>query len=171
MQNNPVQTLTKNQVLIGFTAICISIFSTFPRLQFAAFAQRSSVETKQSVERNNRSSCQNIPSSSLFIRTELLFGLQKSDGSEVSNSEFQMFLDREITPRFPDGLTLITGQGQFRNSQNIIIKEKSRLLILLHPIERETSSNRSIEIIREAYKNDFKQESVVRSDNRSCVSF
>ena len=33
-------------------------------------------------------------------------------GGEVSEAEFQKFLDREITPRFPDGLTVYEDMKQ-----------------------------------------------------------
>jgi hypothetical protein len=47
-----------------------------------------------------------------FLRTELYFGSSKPDGSVITLEQFQHFLDQEITPRFPDGLTLLTGLGQ-----------------------------------------------------------
>src|SRR5688572_26537686 len=51
-----------------------------------------------------------------LARTELFFGLARPDGSRVSVDEFQQFLDQEVTPRFPAGLTLLGGDGQFRNA-------------------------------------------------------
>ena len=47
-----------------------------------------------------------------FARTELFFGSARA-GGEVTEAEFKQFLDAFITPRFPDGLTLLTGLGQF----------------------------------------------------------
>src|SRR5262245_53088135 len=38
-----------------------------------------------------------------FARTELYFGTARPDGA-VSEAEFREFLDRVVTPRFPDGL-------------------------------------------------------------------
>ena len=115
--------------------------------------------------------CMNqYPSGKPFARTELFFGSSKSDGSTVTDEEFERFLKREITPRFPDGLTLLVGSGQFKNSKGEIIQEKSRLLILLYPFGESGSSER-IEQIRDAYKSAFKQESVLRADSLSCVSF
>lgn len=105
-----------------------------------------------------------IPNSEIFIRTELYFGTQKPDGSEVSDAEFKNFLDAEITPRFPDGLTLLTGFGQFRNSSGVIVQEKSKLLILLYPANTLRASGTKIEEIRTAYKAAFQQQSVLRAD-------
>jgi hypothetical protein len=109
-------------------------------------------------------------SGEVFARTELFFGSSKSDGSTVTDEEFERFLKREITPRFPDGLTLLIGTGQFKNSKGEIIQEKSRLLILIYPFEESGSSER-IEQIRDAYKSAFSQESVIRADSLSCISF
>ena len=49
-----------------------------------------------------------------FIRTELFFGSERPNKPEVSDTEFKLFLDQEVTPRFPDGLTVLKGFGQFR---------------------------------------------------------
>jgi Protein of unknown function (DUF3574) len=103
----------------------------------------------------------------LFTRTELFFGSLKPDGSLVSEEAFLGFLDAEITPRFPNGLTLLTGLGQFLNAQGVIIQEPSRLLILLYPVEERRDSSEKIEQIREQYKQMFHQESVLRAD-RCC---
>ena len=102
-----------------------------------------------------------------FARTELFFGSAKPHGSEVTTEAFQRFLDDEITPRFPDGLTLFMGLGQFRGSSGVIIQERSMLLILLYPAETLGDSSVKIEQIREAYKKLFQQESVLRAD-RCC---
>jgi hypothetical protein len=108
----------------------------------------------------------------LFLRTELYFGTNKSDGSVVTEQQFQDFLNSDITPRFPDGLTLITGLGQFRGSRGIE-RERSKLLILLYPVETAKSSGLKIEEIRRAYIHRFGQESVLRADEPlpECVSF
>jgi hypothetical protein len=108
-----------------------------------------------------------------FIRTELFFGTQKPNGTEVTEAEFQRFVDQEITPRFPEGLTLLTGYGQFRNSTGQIIQETSKLLILLYPLADGADKSAKIEQIRTVYEQQFQQESVLRSDDRLpvCVSF
>ena len=68
-----------------------------------------------------------------FARTELFFGSARA-GGEVTEAEFKQFLDVFITPRFPDGLTLLTGLGQFLGSAGPV-QERSFLLILLYPDE------------------------------------
>jgi hypothetical protein len=111
--------------------------------------------------------------SEAFVRTELFFGSARPDGTEITEEEFRGFLDEEITPRFPDGLTLLTGFGQFRDSTNTIVRERSFVLILLYPTGSRKSSDEKIEAIREAYKDRFQQESVLRVDDKhpARVSF
>jgi Protein of unknown function (DUF3574) len=154
--------LIPSLILSGFVAIDVS--------NLGVIARPSVVETPQGIERN-RQICRDLSSGALFARTELFFGLSKANGTKVSDFEFQGFLNREVTPRFPDGLTLLMGQGQFKNSSQVIVKEPSRLLILLYPIKQGNNSTRKIEEIRETYKKTFQQESVLRTDDLSCVSF
>lgn len=106
----------------------------------------------------------------LWRRTELYFGSQKPKGGAVTPEEFKQFMDETITPRFPDGLTLLTGYGQFRNSANVIVEEQSFVVILLYPRD-DKEANREIEEIRTAYKAAFEQESVLRVDSVDRVSF
>ena len=105
----------------------------------------------------------------LFIRTELFFGLGRANGPNVTEAEFRMFLEEEVTPRFPDGLTVLTGRGQFR-SGGVIEREPSKLVIILYPPDQE-NAHRRIERIREEYKTAFQQQSVLRADSTACVSF
>ena len=103
-----------------------------------------------------------------FARTELFFGTARPDGA-VTEEEFLAFLDQEVTPRFPDGLTLLKGDGQFRGEDGLIIKEDSFLLILLYPLEGFRESSRKIDSIRRLYRTEFQQESVLRVDDPFAV--
>jgi Protein of unknown function (DUF3574) len=113
--------------------------------------------------------CSSVPAAKAVARTDLFFGLRKPNGTEVNNAEFQRFLDREVTPKFPDGFTLLSGNGQFKNASGAILKERSHLLILLYPVE--AIGNQHIEQIRKAYTTAFQQQSVLRADELSCASF
>jgi hypothetical protein len=100
-----------------------------------------------------------------FIRTELFFGSERPNKPEVSDVEFKQFLDEEVTPRFPDGLTVLKGFGQFRESDGTIVQESSFVLILLYPRETLRDSSSKIEELRTLYKARFEQESVLRVDD------
>jgi hypothetical protein len=100
-----------------------------------------------------------------FIRSELFFGSERPNKPEVSDVEFKLFLDEEITPRFPDGLTVLKGFGQFREAGGTIVQESSFVLILLYPQETLRESSVKIEEIRALYLKRFEQESVLRVDD------
>lgn len=104
-----------------------------------------------------------------YARLELLFGLGKPGGGEVSEEEWRAFLEAEVTPRFPDGLTVLAAYGQWRDRSGEIAREPSRVLVIWH--RRGADSETAIEAIRQAYKTQFGQESVMRVDGASCVSF
>lgn len=104
-----------------------------------------------------------------MARLELYFGTTQKDGSTVSDAAWGNFLDEEVTPRFPDGLTVLRGYGQWRNSTGEIAKEGSIVLVILYFPSDESEAK--IEDIRAAYKDRFDQESVMRVDSANCVSF
>jgi hypothetical protein len=102
------------------------------------------------------------------VRHELIFGTARARGAPLGEAEWQSFLDTVVTPRFPDGLTILNAQGQWRGEGGLA-KELSRILVIW--IDRSPSRDADIEAIRSAYKERFDQESVLRIDSISCVSF
>lgn len=109
------------------------------------------------------------PADRIMSRVELIFGTAKANGGLVSDSDWNGFLESEVTPRFPDGLTVLKALGQWRNAGGKIEKEASRILVILH--RPEQNADQSIESIRAIFKARFQQESVMRIDATSCVSF
>lgn len=105
----------------------------------------------------------------LLMRTELVFGMSRSSGAAITEAEFQEFIDARVTARFPDGLTVMNGNGQFKTANGTIIQEKAKLLVLLYPFSAKSS--RLVEEIRADYKGQFQQESVLRIDMEMCASF
>jgi len=101
-------------------------------------------------------------------RLELIFGGSSVKGP-ISARAWTAFLNRDVSPRFPDGFSVFDGYGQWRNKAGIIGREPSQLLLIWY--ERDATSEARIEAIRDAYKKRFHQESVLRADEVSCVSF
>ena len=105
----------------------------------------------------------------VMVRTELYFGLSQKGGGVVTAQEFDAFVDEVITPRFPDGFTIVDAVGQWRDSTGNIIWERSKLLIVLHDSGERAA--KAIEEIRDLYKSKFGQESVMRVTSTAGVSF
>ncbi|MEW2300948.1 DUF3574 domain-containing protein [Streptomyces sp. NPDC006655] len=107
-----------------------------------------------------------------YVETRLFFGTARPDGGPaVTDREFTAFVDREVTPDFPDGLTVQNGRGQWRDAHGTIEKERSYELILLYPESAAKGGDRKIEEIRRAYEKAFAQESVGRVDAHARVDF
>lgn len=102
-------------------------------------------------------------------RLELVFGLSRQGRADITEAEWRQFLDHEVTPRFPDGLTVLAGNGRWRNSEGAAVSEPARvLLIWTHPAG---DLDIRIEAVRKAWKDTHAQDSVLRAESPSCVSF
>ena len=82
---------------------------------------------------------------------------------------WRAFLAEEITPRFPQGLTVLDASGQWRNPSGTIVRERTKLAVIL--AEPGESGMRLTDEIAQAYKSVFGQESVLRVVGPACASF
>lgn len=105
------------------------------------------------------------PPAKQMARLELIFGA----GRGATRHAFMAFLAKEVTPRFPDGLSLFSGYGQWRNGKGRVVQETSRMLLIWYVPDSQSETR--IEAIRNAYEKRFHQQSVLRADGLSCVSF
>ena len=100
-----------------------------------------------------------------------LFMGRGSGGAEVvSDADWTDFLADTITPRFPDGLSVIDVAGQGANADGTIERERTKMLLVLVPPGDETALNRMNEIGAE-YKQRFTQDAVLRVVTPACVAF
>ena len=105
----------------------------------------------------------------LFSEYRLFFGRSRGSVEVVSDAAWQTFLAKEVTPRFPDGLTVLDARGQWRNGIGRLVRERTKLVIIL-----AKPGDGGIQLtneITEAYKRAFWQESVLRAISAACVSF
>jgi hypothetical protein len=101
---------------------------------------------------------------------ELMFGRKIGDRIAVSEARFATFVDREITPRFPDGLSIIAASGQWRDAKlNRIVREPSKLVQIVLPGKDEDQQH--LDEIAAAYKIRFRQQSVGIIVRPACVAF
>lgn len=104
-----------------------------------------------------------------WTRIELHLGLGIPGGGEVSRAQFRNFLEGTVTPRFPDGYTVVEATGHYRYKSGKIAAEPTRVLTILSKAPEEAAAK--VDEIVKVYKTRFKQESVGRSHRVDCVAF
>jgi hypothetical protein len=100
---------------------------------------------------------------------ELMFGRSVEGRLVVGEREWVRFLAREITPRFPDGLSVVDAAGQYKTADGRIAHEPSKLVIIVAPEGSETQDR--VAVIEAAYKKQFRQQKVVVVTRAVCASF
>jgi Protein of unknown function (DUF3574) len=101
---------------------------------------------------------------------ELLFGRDIGQRPGVSESAFARFVAHEITPRFPDGLTVSNATGQWRDLESgAMVREPSKRVEIVLPGKADDETR--LDAVVAAYKRDFHQQSVVVIVRPACVSY
>ena len=104
-----------------------------------------------------------------FVKYELFMGLDSQSGKVVADEAWNTFLEDSVTPRFPDGLTVFDARGQWRNSEGLVLKERSKVLVILVPPGED--GMRLTGEIADEYKHRFNQESVLSVVSDVCATF
>lgn len=102
-------------------------------------------------------------------QTTLYFGMSRPAGKDITAQEWKQFVDRDVTPRFKDGLTVFDARGQWLGNDGTVAREQSKALMLIHGKDAQSEAN--IDALRGVYKSRFAQESVMRIDQPVCVQF
>ena len=101
---------------------------------------------------------------------ELWFGRKIGDRIVVTEAKWARFVDHEITPRFPDGLSVVDARGQWLDSvRNTIVREPSKLVTIVLP--GKSGDNERLQAIIDAYKRQFREQSVALIVRSACVAF
>jgi len=103
-----------------------------------------------------------------WTRTELYFGMSIADGGAVSQAQWDRFVNEHITPRFPEGFTIVPAEGRYLQDGRTI-SEPSRLVILYYPPSHNADAR--IDAIARQYAQQFSQDSVLRADSSGRVRF
>jgi len=107
-----------------------------------------------------------------WVDTKLYFGLGPADVPDkgVSDAAWRDFLDKEVTPRFPSGLSVIDIYGQWQGKQmKSPDRERSKLLVIDYPATLENDAK--VEAIRVAWKQRTHAQSVLKVTQPADVSF
>jgi Protein of unknown function (DUF3574) len=101
---------------------------------------------------------------------DMWFGRKIGDRIAVTEQKWSRFVDREITPRFPDGLSVVDARGQWRDSKrNRIVREPSKLVTIV--LTGNGGDGQRLQAIIDAYKSQFREQSVGLVVRPACVKF
>ena len=105
-----------------------------------------------------------------MLSITLAFGLTEPGGRAITASEWSDFLAREVTPRFPAGLSVVEAQGQWQDEPGgPVTHEPARLVWILTP--KTATLAPALAAIRASYRKRFNQQSVGAFIHSGCASF
>lgn len=101
---------------------------------------------------------------------ELLFGRDIGGRVGVGEAAWVRFVAHELTPRFPDGLTVSDAVGQWRDpKRGRIVREPAKRVEIVLPGRSDDEAR--LDAAAQAYKREFHQQSVGIIVRNACVSF
>jgi hypothetical protein len=104
------------------------------------------------------------------IEHQIYFGRATGTG-QVSEAQWTQFVAEVVTPRFPDGLSVIDVAGQSRaGSSNRTLREQTKLLVVVVPTPAAGQTDTRVEDIAASYRTRFAQRGVFRVDRPVCAS-
>jgi hypothetical protein len=100
------------------------------------------------------------------VEVDLYFGRERASG-EVSEAEWAAFLNEEVTPRFPDGLSVLDVHGQYRTPAGAIERERTKLLVVV--VFDSPAHAPKVQAVVDAYRRRYGQHSVFRVEHPVCA--
>jgi hypothetical protein len=100
---------------------------------------------------------------------QLFFGRSIGTEGEVTERDWSAFLAAEVTPRFPDGLSVGDVYGQWRSPAGAFVREDTKAVFIV--LAGRVDEQQRLDLIRDAYKRRFHQQSVMLVEETACVAF
>ena len=126
-------------------------------------------DSSASLAEDTAPSCAQINGKAM-LQADLFFGRDIAARSRVSRAQWSDFLGREVTRRFPNGLTVFAAFGEWRDTgSRRITREPSFVVRVIAAETPETMEG--LTQIRSAYMQRFHQQSVGLTLSTTCASF
>lgn len=102
------------------------------------------------------------------VRTaQLFFGQAGAAG--FTETGFRKFMDDELRPRFPDGLTVLEGGPKWPGPENQLFRDSAKVVVIVLPQKGDAGPR--IAAVRAAYKARFRNDSVLNITQPACLDF
>jgi hypothetical protein len=104
------------------------------------------------------------------LQVEFMFGRNVGGRLAVGETAWSRFLAHEVTPRFPDGLSVFDATGQWRDkARGRVVHEPSKLVMIV--TADDAAARDKIAAIAQTYKEKFHQQSVGIMTRPVCAAF
>jgi hypothetical protein len=105
-----------------------------------------------------------------MVQTELYFGLSKNNGSIITDSAWNIFVQQDVSKVFSKGFTVVNSEGKWVDQlYKKMHSEPSRIITSVCTMTGSLSAQ--IDSLRERYKILFEQEAVLRIDKKASINF
>jgi len=111
-----------------------------------------------------------LPSEQRVLVAELFFGRNIRGREPLTAAEWSRFATDTITANFPDGFTVVDGEGQWRDpADGRIAHEPAKVLLVA--AKRSPDLATRLSAVIDAYKSRYHQQSVGIITRDSCAAF
>jgi hypothetical protein len=105
-----------------------------------------------------------------MVVAELFFGTTIRGRAQLNDAEWTEFAAQTITPNFPDGFTVLDGQGQWRNPlTGYIAREPTKILLVA--AKPAAGFAQHLRAVIDGYKTKYQQRSVGLITRDACAAF
>lgn len=105
------------------------------------------------------------------LKVELYFG-RRSEGRWITDDEFNAFEKTVVRPLLPGGYTIMQARGYWTGTTGESVSEETTILMVAFPRETPSATiDARVDPIRRTYCAQFAQESVLRLDTATQLSF
>ncbi len=101
------------------------------------------------------------------LEVDLYFGGDAGNGRAVSEAEWAAFMAEEVTPRFPDGLSVLDVAGQYREPSGRMVRERTKLLVVV--VFDAPAHRPKVQAVVDAYNRRHSQNNVFRTEHMVCA--
>jgi hypothetical protein len=105
----------------------------------------------------------------VWQRLELIFGRDIQGGGRVGDKQWRSYVQQVLSPAFPDGLSVIEAEGRGITATGRAYVEDSFVVLIYVPADSDPAER--IDAVVNDYKTRFQQESVLVTENPSCLAF
>ena len=104
-----------------------------------------------------------------WVRETLYFGAARAHGGEVDAEQWRGFERTVLLAHFPQGYTVLPGNGHWRNDNGVASDEAVRVVVIDHVADAAAAA--AIASVIADYRANFDQEAVLSERSMVCVSF